>query len=186
MLKILPIAAITISTAALILFAFHQFEAKEQRALLKNLSSQLASVHEQQEISNQGIRRLEATIQQIGMKSSVTPIKSRNDDTHPSSQKTETQSGQADTGILSKDGESHSSTSFTLDGIKPDSVAGSQGLMSGDVITLYDGQHVSSLEDVLAADELGFSGQRIEIEIERNGMSRTLTIYRGSIRAEEN
>ena len=56
------------------------------------------------------------------------------------------------------------------------SVGGSEIRVGGDVITAIDGEQVRSMEDVIAAVNGKQPGDQIELEVQRDGAGKTITL----------
>jgi len=137
----------------------------------------MQSMQVQLDTSHQDNRRLEALVDRIQTDSS--PASPDNLDNLPDELDTviNAVSGQAkNTNEDSTDG----TTSLKLDSVLPGSVEESQGLLSGDEIVFYDGRRVYDILDIRAADESGYSGQMVQVEIQRAGRRMTITLPRGS------
>jgi putative serine protease PepD len=79
-------------------------------------------------------------------------------------------------GVATSDG---NQAGATVANVQPGSPAESAGIQQGDVIKTIDGKAVSSSEDVVSAISGRKAGDRVTLEIERNGSARSVQVTLG-------
>ena len=88
---------------------------------------------------------------------------------------------QVDEAVLQRFGvDAEAEGAFVLE-VRPDTPAEAAGLAPGDLIVAIDGEEVAGSEEVRDAVRSHEPGDEIELEIERDGETRTVTAELGSI-----
>ena len=183
-MKIIYVAAISIVITALSLVVYHQLVTVQRHTLLGDLSSQLQSMQIQLDASRQDNQRLEVLVKRIQAYGSPAPAVKLNKLPDVPGTPINVASGQAEN--TDDNAADTKTTVLKLDSVRPGSVMESQGLASGDEILFYDGRRVHDMQDIHAADASGYSGQLIQVEIQREGIPMTLMMRRGSFFSSRN
>lgn len=72
-------------------------------------------------------------------------------------------------------------TSIEVGQVVPDSPGAAAGLQEGDKIISYDNERIFNINDLQEATQSGTEGQTVVMEVERDGLSVTLVLPRGTI-----